>query len=107
MKSGGKPFPIPVVVAKAGPDFVIGAKSCSTQDAVSNDELQALAEIRRLRGLADGIKSRLAELKAGPERDGLNRELDALRRDALLWHERRRQATAAKHVALGHAEPPP
>jgi len=106
MKPGRKLISIPVIQAKSPPDFVIGAKSCSTQEAVSQQELEALAEIRRLRKQADEIKMRLKSLGAGSERDELTRQLTALRQEALLWQDRRKKATAEKHVALGHVDPP-
>ncbi len=106
MKPIRKLISIPVVQAKTGPDFVIGAKSCSTQDAISQQELDALAEIRKLRERANDLKTRLKHLPPGRERDDLNQQLTTLRQEALLWQDRRKKATAEKHVALGHVDPP-
>ncbi|MEO5362130.1 MAG: hypothetical protein H7838_00695 [Magnetococcus sp. DMHC-8] len=100
MAATGKPIGIPIVEESTG--RVVGG-FCATQEAVSAQELTALAQLKRLRAEADTIKRQLHE---GAEQEALLQRLTQLRQEAAVWRARREQATLEKHVALGHATLP-
>ncbi|MBF0612130.1 MAG: hypothetical protein G8345_19270 [Magnetococcales bacterium] len=74
---------------------------CSTRDAVSDDEIAALEQLRRLREEGQRIKTLL---ESAPEaaRTDYARQLSDLRQQAAHWREIKEQATLAKNRALGH-----
>ncbi|MBF0184400.1 MAG: hypothetical protein HQM06_08430 [Magnetococcales bacterium] len=93
---------IPIV--EQGSNQVVGSL-CSTLDAVSADELAALAELKRLQREAEAVKQQLAQASA-EEGQALAERLAQLRQEAAAWRQRREQATLEKHVALGHTTLP-
>lgn len=93
-----KPLAIPIV--DAATQRVAGG-FCQTREAVSEDELAALEQLRRLRAEAQEIKS-LLEQAPPPDRPPLANRLTELRQQAALWRQRKEEATQAKHQALGH-----
>ncbi|MBF0161670.1 MAG: hypothetical protein HQL88_05220 [Magnetococcales bacterium] len=96
--AGGKPIAIPIV--EQGSNRVVGG-FCSTMDAVSPQELDALAQLKRLHGEAEEIKQRLP-VESGAAQAALTQRLQEVRQEAALWRARREEATREKHVALGH-----
>ncbi|WP_130471281.1 hypothetical protein [Candidatus Magnetaquicoccus inordinatus] len=93
---------IPIV--EQGKNQVVGS-FCATLDAVSPEELTALAELKRLREEAERVKQALS-VAALEERLALAEQLQQLRQEASVWRARREQATLEKHVALGHTTLP-
>ncbi|MBF0158494.1 MAG: hypothetical protein HQL58_03125 [Magnetococcales bacterium] len=93
---------IPIVeVTDNGTPSRVAGHFCSTLDAVTTAELEALAQLRRLHQQAQQLKQQLSranETTAQP----LQQQLQMLRQEAKLWQERRRQASFDKLVALGH-----
>ena len=100
MAASGRPIGIPIV--EEGSHRVVGG-FCAAPEVVSAQELQALAQLKRLRAEAEAIKQRL---QSGVDRDLLLPRLEGLRREAAVWRAKREQATLEKHVALGHATLP-
>ncbi|HIJ85407.1 MAG: hypothetical protein HW380_1850 [Magnetococcales bacterium] len=102
MKPGNFPS-IPII--EAGSHRVVGS-FCSTMDAVSADELAALAQLRELARQAKEIKALLRNTREAEEKILLENRLEGLRNQAIPWQEKRRQATHEKNVRLGHATLP-
>ena len=98
----GKAFNIPIV--EQGKSQVVGS-FCSSLDALSAEELAALAQLKRLQAEAEQVKQALSVAAVG-ERPVLEEQLAQLRQEAGQWRLRREQATMAKHVALGHTTLP-
>jgi hypothetical protein len=98
----GKAFNIPIV--EQGKSQVVGS-FCSSSDALSAEELTALAQLKQLQTAAEKVKQDLAMAKE-EERQAMQEQLDQLRQEAGVWRMRREQATMAKHVALGHTTLP-
>ncbi|MBF0097542.1 MAG: hypothetical protein HQM04_14560 [Magnetococcales bacterium] len=98
----GKAFNIPIV--EQGKNQVVGS-FCSSLDALSNEELSALAQLKRLQTAAEKVKQALSIANA-EEQQALQEQLNQLRQEAGTWRIRREQATIAKHVALGHTTLP-
>ncbi|MEO5338960.1 MAG: hypothetical protein H7837_00375 [Magnetococcus sp. MYC-9] len=99
MAGTGRAIAIPIV--EQGSNRVVGG-FCSTLDAVSPQELQALTQLKRLRSEAEAVKQQLQTAPA-EEQAQLSQHLQRLREEAALWRAKREQATLDKHVALGHA----
>lgn len=97
-----KQIAIPIV--EAGTNRVAGS-FCSTQDALTQQELEALEQIRSLQQQAREIKKRLKAV-AETEKTALQTQLDELRIQARYWQDRRRVATLEKNIAIGHAPLP-
>lgn len=93
-----KSITIPIVEAHT--NRVVGG-FCSDRDAVSSQELQALAHLKQLRLQADQVKS-LLKKACGTEKMDLDQKLDRLRKEASIWRKKREQATREKNIALGH-----
>ncbi|HAT50002.1 MAG: hypothetical protein HQL07_11410 [Nitrospirae bacterium] len=98
MKSRNFPA-IPIIEAHS--HRIVGS-FCSTMDAVSQDELAALTQIRELTTQAREIKTLLKNNPPETEKISLENRLKELRTQANLWQEKRRQATHEKNVRLGH-----
>ena len=96
---------INIPVVEHGSNRVVGG-FCSTMDAVSHQELQALAELKKRRVEAEQIKKRLRENQNPDEKPALKRRLQTLRQEAAIWRDKREHATHDKHVALGHVSLP-
>ena len=92
---------IDIVVVEHGSNRVAGG-FCSTMDAVSESELQALAALKKLRTEADQLKTLLSETGDTTQKAALSQRLTTLRQEAAVWRAKREQATREKHVALGH-----
>ncbi|MBF0623487.1 MAG: hypothetical protein HQL82_01640 [Magnetococcales bacterium] len=95
------PKPIAIPILEAGSVQIKGG-FCSSRDALTAAELEALAQLRRLREQGEAIKGHLRQIPAGPQREALTAALAELRAQAAHWRERREQATRDKHVTLGH-----
>ncbi|MEO5376638.1 MAG: hypothetical protein H7832_02460 [Magnetococcus sp. DMHC-6] len=95
---------ITIPIREAGSNRLAG-NFCSTNDAVTPEELTILAHLRTLRDQATLLKTELQETAEGEARIKLQDQLNALRQEAILWREKKAQATYQKHVALGHSEP--
>ncbi|MBF0148303.1 MAG: hypothetical protein HQL84_18715 [Magnetococcales bacterium] len=93
---------IPIVEANSNR---IAGSFCSTMDAVSADELAALAHLRELTQHAREVKGQLKNANED-ERVILERRLEELRIQAGIWQGKRRQATEEKNIRLGHATLP-
>ncbi|MBF0284969.1 MAG: hypothetical protein HQL51_10980 [Magnetococcales bacterium] len=109
METLGKKY-IAIPVVEAASRRVAGG-FCSTQDAVSADELAALQEIRRIRDEIGRIKTRLdappdAQDATESHREALREQLEALRDEGKMWSLIREEANRAKHRALGHVTLP-
>ncbi|MBF0400661.1 MAG: hypothetical protein HQL90_07820 [Magnetococcales bacterium] len=91
---------IEIPIVEQGSNRVVGG-FCSTLDAVSAAELEALRQLKRLRAEAEQVKQQL-QTQSGEERERLTRRLEALRQEAAVWRNKREQATLEKHLALGH-----
>jgi hypothetical protein len=102
MAGSGKLAAIPIV--EEGSNRVVGG-FCAAPEAVSDAELQALAQLKRLRTEAEAVKQRLRQGE-NADRDALTQQLAVLRQEAAVWRAKREQATLEKHVALGHATLP-
>ncbi|MEO5354615.1 MAG: hypothetical protein H7835_15540 [Magnetococcus sp. XQGC-1] len=102
MVGSGKLLAIPIV--EEGNNRVVGG-FCAAPEAVSGAELQALAQLKRLRTEAEAVKQQLRQ-EGNLDRDALTQQLEALRQEAAVWRAKREQATLEKHVALGHATLP-
>ena len=80
---------------------------CSTPEpqAVSTDEIAALAKLKELREKALVIKKRL-KTASPQEKKTLQDSLAALRLEADAWKKIREEANREKHIALGHVTIP-
>lgn len=96
---------IDIVVVEHGSNRVAGG-FCSTMDAVSEAELQALAALKKLRAEADQVKVLLSVAENTAQKATLNQRLATLRQEAAVWRAKREEATREKHVALGHVTVP-
>ncbi|MBF0124243.1 MAG: hypothetical protein HQL60_02765 [Magnetococcales bacterium] len=92
---------IPIIEVTGNQQRVAG-NFCSTSDAVSAAELEALAQLRRLHQQAQQIKRDLSQTDNIETRQLLQFQLQQLRQEADLWQQKRRQASHDKLVALGH-----
>lgn len=106
MRKGYKIITLPVLEQNGTGVTRAAGGFCNTRDAVSDEELEALAELKRLHRRAREVKERLAGSVGEDERQGLERELESLRREGELWRKRREEATAAKHARLGNVTLP-
>ncbi|MBF0153293.1 MAG: hypothetical protein HQL64_06085 [Magnetococcales bacterium] len=95
--------PIPIIDAQSSQ--VVGG-FCSSLDAITTAELNALHHLRKLRTEADAIKSRLASTEDSTTREEMRQRLAHLRQEADHWRQLREQATREKHIALGHTALP-
>ncbi|MBF0420020.1 MAG: hypothetical protein HQL78_07630 [Magnetococcales bacterium] len=102
MKPGRYPT-IPIVESQSG--RVVGS-FCSTLDAVSEEELALMAQIRHLSSQAKDIKIQLNATVSEEERSRLQQRLQELRSLATPLQEQLKQATHEKNVRLGHATLP-
>ncbi|MEO5329145.1 MAG: hypothetical protein H7829_12985 [Magnetococcus sp. THC-1_WYH] len=98
MKSRNFPA-IPIIEAHS--HRIVGS-FCSTMDAVSQEELAALTQLRELTTQARDIKALLKNNPPEMEKTSLESRLEELRAEAASWQEKRRQATHEKNVRLGH-----
>lgn len=104
---GFKILTLPVLEQKPDGEERMAGGFCTTRDAVSDEELTALAELKKLHQAAKEVKERLAALPDhAPERPTLELELENLRQAGNLWRQRKDEATAAKHARLGNVTLP-